>query len=257
MCRNELKSLCNLVSFFLCLSFSRCVPQRPLSSWWGTPRITPTPSFRGYTAAWPIRPRARCENSSPTSVCSCWGLSSAWMSWCRGSSTLSSRSSTITSSTQVLVKCHQATPSAWGHRDATWGRSVWRPASWRIRSLAPGSPGSSSFRRCTSASRSSTPQTTCSWAASADGPCWRCTTVLTARYGCSSLGWVYLKVFPRITDPNVIMFHRAWPSRSPAWVTASTWCGAVWRAWPRSTPTGGSSSARWRACRRGCKDLRT
>lgn len=91
-----------------------------------------------------------------------------------------------------------------------WDRLVGRPASWLIRSLALGSPGSFFFRHCTSASRSSIPQTTYSWAASADGHCSKCITVLTARYKCMSLKWVHrselMKVFSSITDPEIICF---------------------------------------------------
>lgn len=190
-----------------CLYF---IPQTPSRSWRDRRRITLTSPSRSRTAAWPIRLPALCGSSLPTLVFSWWVLSSTLKRSCSDSSRPFSLSSTITSSTQASVTYHQATQSAWGHPAAMSGRSGGHPVSWPIRLSARGSPGSCFFRRCTSASRSSIPLTTYRWAASADGPCSKCSTVLTARYKCPPLKWVdrseLMNVSSGITDPKVISF---------------------------------------------------
>lgn len=214
MCWNVLQPLCNhlpvFLYFLLSLSLLLSIHQTPLRSWWSRRRIIQMLSSRSRIATWLIRPLALCGSSLLISASSWWGLSSTSMTWCSDSSTPSSRLSTIASSIQASATFHQATQSVWGHPAVMWGRLVGHPASWLIRSLALGSPGSSSFRHCISALRSSIPQTTCRWAANADGPCSKCTTVLTARYKCMSLKWAYrselMKVFSCITDPKVICF---------------------------------------------------
>ena len=168
---------------------------------------------RRRTAAWLIRLLARCGNSSQTSVSSCWGLSSALMTWCIDSLTHSSHWSTITSSTLASATYHRATLSAWGRPGGMWDRLPWRPASWLIKSLALGCLGNFWFRHCTWALRSLIQQTTYSWAASADGPCSRCTTVLTARYGCRSLKpstliWIDVSLFQHYWSQSNLL-HRA------------------------------------------------